>query len=83
MQAKWDQIFVSTFVLCLCERLAFEPQVGESGLQARWRPDTSAGIIPTRARAQTFRIKKVLLKLALQKYFMTIGSTYKPRSVRS
>ena len=36
-----------------------------------------------RSRAQTSRKKKALLKLALQKCFMTIGSTYKPRSVRS
>ena len=37
----------------------------------------------SRSRAQAIGKKKAPLKLALRKCFMTIGSTYKPRSVRS
>jgi len=83
MQVKWEQIFVSTFVLCLCERLAFDTQVWEVISRLYRRSDPSAGICPTQVRAQTLGIKKVLLKLTHQKYLMMIGSTYKPRSVRS
>jgi len=63
MQAKWEQIFASTFVLCLYERLAFGTQLGEIVLQVHRRPDPRAGISPTRACAQTFRIKKYFWSL--------------------
>lgn len=36
MQAKWEQISVSTFVLYLCEILSFDAPVWERGLQACW-----------------------------------------------
>jgi len=109
MQAKRDQIFVSTFVLYLCEILTFDAPVWGSDLQACWLRDQSAGTVPPLTHndsplhclslnahsemaafeetnsvpCSNIRKKKALLKLALRKCFMTIGSTCKPRSVRS
>lgn len=46
MQAKWEQIFVSTFVLYLCEILIFDGPVWESDLQVSWLRDPRAGTGP-------------------------------------
>jgi len=57
MQAKWEQIFISTFVLCLCERLASGAQVGGGGLQVHKRPDPSADVSPPEPMLKLLELK--------------------------
>ena len=42
MQAKWEQISVSTLVLYLCEILIFDAPVWDGDLQVCWLLDPSA-----------------------------------------